>query len=181
MKEKDGWRRQQVWYYLNPPYSSAFQYGPTSHLLQSVAISSVCLTHFFNLAPCWAHKPPYLAVWSKLLLTRERNDSPWGRVATEIAAKLPPFSPNHLPDTISPVCHLQKTLSKEAEWVSVSHWGPGHQAWCGALNSSVKSGDFLSGRHSFERSWYPKSRLVECKNAFPSSECESVCQTWPRL
>ena len=159
-----------MWFNLNPRHGSMFQCVPTSHLVQSVAcwvgISSVCFTHFFNLTPCWAHKPPYLDVWSKLLLTRERNDSHWGIVATKIAAKLPPFSPNHLPDTISPVCHLEKILSKEAKWVNVSHWGPGHWAWCGELNSFyVKSGD-LWKTLLWRELLYHKSSRVEYKNVF---------------
>lgn len=127
-----------------------FQWIPTSYLVQNAAcyvgISSVCFIHFFNLTPCWAHKPPYLDIWSNLILTRQQNDSHWGIVATEIAAKLPPFSPNHFPDTISPVWHLKKILSNEAKWVNVSHWGPGHQTWGSELNSSsLKSGDLLEG------------------------------------
>ena len=109
--------------------------------------NKLCLTHFFNLTPCWAPAPPYLDVWSKLLLTRERNVSHWGTVATEIAAKLPPFLPNHLPGTISPVWRPEKILSKEAKWVNVS---PGGQV---TRPDAVNWIQLLSTLETFWKAW----------------------------
>lgn len=139
---------ETTWIHRSLRCSATPQGTPASPLAQGAAwwlgIRSVCFPHVCNLTPCWAHTPPYLDAWSKLLLTGKWNDSHWGRVATKIAAKLPPCSPNHPPPRYHR-CSLpaRDGPSEEAGWVNVCHWGPGHRAWRSGPNSSVTTAAFL--------------------------------------